>query len=434
MLLTYLFLLLTLSIFSWLIFSIVKVLLLHKQKIQNNNNYLATLAITLISIPFVLNLSSLDIFSISLINEFSNLNLPLPADNSRIYFYLIYNFSIILIIFIYYRSQTNSKELIKEKSIPYVISYPLNEIISSPFFYERIQELFELKYEKQNLKLVYDEKEQILVGEYSDAIHRYRYIIYCNYLINNVSKSNQNDVLARLKELQKQKSSSDSFKYEAKYFYLIQNGTFENNDNDNDEIKCYNEDSFINVIVDFSTYLRKNIRLFEEQLSDIGGVSFKESFILPKFNNGNSHLEHYLDTWLNEKSYRHISLLADYGMGKTTFSKYYTNYLSKRILDGESFSRYPVFISLTNTSPMSNDGIETKIQSFVSKELGINYSLFEKLVHLGKIVFILDGFDEMGFIGTEKTRFEQFNSIWQLATRDNKILISGRPSYLPTDF
>jgi hypothetical protein len=121
-------------------------------------------------------------------------------------------------------------------------------------------------------------------------------------------------------------------------------------------------------------------------------------------------------------------------MGKTTFLKYYTNYLSKKILTGESFSRYPVFISLTNTSPMSNDGIQTKIQSFVSKELGVNYALFERLVHLGKIVFILDGFDEMGFIGTEKTRFEQFNSIWQLATKDNKILISGRPSYLPTEF
>ena len=121
-------------------------------------------------------------------------------------------------------------------------------------------------------------------------------------------------------------------------------------------------------------------------------------------------------------------------MGKTSFLKYYTKTLSEKILNGNQNIRYPVFISLTNTSPMSNDGIETKIESFVANELGVNYALFQKLVHLGKIVFILDGFDEMGFIGTETTRFEQFNAIWKLATNNNKILISGRPSYLPTDF
>lgn len=430
--LTYFFILLVLILLSFFGFSILKLYLNYKKEVQNKSHYPISLAITLLLIPLITGISSIDIYPILLANKFFNLNLPLPDNSSKIIFYLLYISAVIVIIFIYYKFQ-NNKEFKKEKILHSTIKYPSTEIISSPFLHERIKELFELKYEKQDLKLLYDEQEQILIGEYSDAIHKYRYLIYCNSSSEFVSKNKQNEILDRLKDIQQNKSNLDNKNiYEAKYFYFILNGIFENNENN--ELKCFDENSFLNIVIDFSSYLKKNVQLFDEQLSDIGRILFKESFIPPKFNRGQKNLEVYLDNWLSEKSYKHISLLADYGMGKTTFLKYYTSYLSKKILAGENFSRYPVFISLTNTSPMSNDGIQTKIQSFVSNELGVNYSLFEKLIHLGKIVFILDGFDEMGFIGTEKTRFEQFNSIWQLATKDNKILISGRPSYLPTEF
>lgn len=432
MIISYIFILVVLIVLSILIFSIIKLYFNYKKEVQNKGHYPISLGITLLSIPVLTGFLSLDSYPIVLINKFFNLDLPLPDNNSKMIFYSIYVLAVIFIIYIYYKFQ-NNKEYIKEKSVHNEITYPSTEITFSPFFHERIKELFELKYEKQNLKLFYDEKEQVLIGEYSDAIHKYRYLIYCNIISEYISKKEQDEILKKLQNIQKNKKDLDNNSYEAKYFYFIPKGDFEEYKNNN-ELKCYDENSFLNIVIDFSSYLKKNIKLFEEQLSDIGGVSFKESFISPKFNKAQKNLEIYLDKWLIEKSYKHISLLADYGMGKTTFLKYYTSYLSKNILNGEQFYRYPVFISLTNTSPMSNDGIQTKIQSFVSKELGVNYALFERLVHLGKIVFILDGFDEMGFIGTEKTRFEQFNSIWQLATKDNKILISGRPSYLPTEF
>lgn len=432
MIISYIFILIVLIVLSILIFSIIKLYFNYKKEVQNKGHYPISLGITLLSVPVISGIFSVDIYPILLANKFFNLNLPLPDNNSKMIFYSIYVLAVIFIIYIYYKFQ-NNKEYIKEKSVHNEITYPSTEITFSPFFHERIKELFELKYEKQNLKLFYDEKEQVLIGEYSDAIHKYRYLIYCNIISEYISKEEQDEILKKLQNIQKNKNNLDDNSYEAKYFYFIPKGDFEEYKNNN-ELKCYDENGFLNIVIDFSSYLKKNIKFFEEQLSDIGGVSFKESFISPKFNKGQKNLEIYLDKWLIEKSYKHISLLADYGMGKTTFLKYYTSYLSKNILNGKQFYRYPVFISLTNTSPMSNDGIQTKIQSFVSKELGVNYALFERLVHLGKIVFILDGFDEMGFIGTEKTRFEQFNSIWQLATKDNKILISGRPSYLPTEF
>ncbi len=434
MLLTYIFIILLFIIVSVVLYKVLKLYFNYREKGQAHKHYPIILGITLLSIPIISNMFSIPSYLIKFFNHYTFVNLPMPQDDWKsIVFYALYIFSVIVLSYIYYKLYPNKKENFKDKNNSFNINYPDNEnIIISPLLYERIKELFELKYEKQNLKLFYDEKEKLLVGHYSDAIHSYRYFIYCNQNLNDVSASMQDEVFERLTLLSKDLDEQDMTYYESKYFFFIENGTFEKSTNKH--FKCYTEDEFLNVVVDFNSYLRKNIERFDSQLTDIGGISLHDSFIEPSFNGGKQDLKFYFDDWLKEKSLRHISLLSHYGMGKTSFLKYYTKYLSQKILEGEAFTRYPVFISLTNTSPMSNDGIETKIKGFVSEELAVNYALFEHLVHLGKIVFILDGFDEMGFIGTAKTRFDQFNSIWKLATKDNKILISGRKSYLPTDF
>ena len=428
---TYLFILALFVLLSYTLYKIAKLYFNFKSKGQESKHYPITLGITLLSVPLTSKAFAIPSYLIKVFNQYTSLNLPMPKDDWKdMVFYGLYVFAVIALSYIY-KLQPRDEERFRDEGGSQKISYPDNTKVEvSPHLHKRVQELFELKYEK--LKLTYDEKEKLLVGHYSDAIHSYRYFIYCDGTSKDISKVYQDEVLERLKKLSDDFVADDNTFYEPKYLFFIEEGTFE--ENDNKYLKCYTEDAFLNVIIDFSSYLQKNIDRFNTQSIDIGGVSLKESFIEPSFNKGATNLKLYFDEWLEEKSLRHISLLADYGMGKTSFLKYYTKYLSEKILEGESFTRYPIFISLTNTSPMSNDGIETKIESFVSKELGVNYALFERLVHLGKIVFILDGFDEMGFIGTAKTRFEQFNSIWQLATTNNKILISGRPSYLPTDF
>jgi len=431
-LLTYIFILLIFALLSYTLYKIAMLYFNFKSKGQESKHYPLTLAITLLSIPLISKAFSIPSYIIKVFNKYTSLDLPMPTDDWKsMVFYALYIFAVIALSYIYYKLPPIDEERFRDEGASQKINYPdETKVVVSPHLHKRIQELFELRYEK--LKLSYDEKEQVLVGQYSDAIHSYRYFIYCDSKVKEVSKTKQDEVFERLKELSHDFLAEDKEFYEHKYLFFIEDGTFEKNDNKH--LKRYTEDVFLNVIIDFSSYLQKNIDRFDTQATDIGGVSLKESFIEPRFNKGESNLKAYFDEWLSEKSLRHISLLADYGMGKTSFLKYYSKYLSQKILDGEAFTRYPIFISLTNTSPMSNDGIETKIKGFVSEELGVNYALFERLVHLGKIVFILDGFDEMGFIGTAKTRFEQFNSIWQLATKNNKILISGRPSYLPTDF
>lgn len=432
LLFTYLFLLILFGIFSFTSYKIIVFFLKTRKKIQNKEHYPIVLAMTLISIPMAVKYFSFDTFLVSIVNKFEFVTLPLPKNDAyTVFFYFVYILAMLGLSYIFYKFKNNKVEEI----IPYVphkeIEFPTDEIIISPIFYERIKKLFELKYIINSLILKYDSKENILLGEYAEAIHGYRFIIYCDNKSVEVSKREQDDIFMKLEEINEKYSTEKTKFYEVKYLYFIEKGNFEEN---HSKLQCYTEDSYINTMIDFTNYLRKQMELFGDTKADIGGHTLEDSFILPFYNEGQEDLAQYLDNWIEEDSYKHITILADYGMGKTTFLKYYAKYLSNKILNGEDFVRYPIFISLTNTSPMSNDGIGTKIESFVSKELGVNYALFEQLVHLGKIVFILDGFDEMGFIGTEQTRFKQFSSIWKLATKNNKILISGRPSYLPTDF
>jgi len=42
---------------------------------------------------------------------------------------------------------------------------------------------------------------------------------------------------------------------------------------------------------------------------------------------------------------------------------------------------------------------------------------------------MLDGFDEMGYVGNKEYRLKHFESLWQLAKPGSKIIIAGRPSY-----
>ncbi len=429
---TYLFLVLIFGMLGFLLYKLTVIFLNYRKDVQNKEHYPIVLAMTLISIPMVVKYFSLDTFLISIINKSDYITLPTPKNDIYSFiFYFVYIFGMLGLSYIFYRLKSTDTHIPLQKSSSHEIQFPADEIIISPFLHERLKELFELKYEKQDLRLQYDEKENILIGEYSEAIHGYRFIIYCDTESKEVSGMLQSDILMRLEHINQEYTTENTRFYEVKYFFFIKKGHFEKHQS---KLQCYDEDSYLNSMIDFKSYLKKRIELFDETLSDIGGQTLSKSFIQPNYNQGRSDLSKYLDTWLEEDTYKHITLLADYGMGKTTFLKYYTKYLAEKILEGKQFTRYPIFISLTNTSPYSNDGIETAVESFVARELGVNYALFERLVHLGKIVFILDGFDEMGFIGTEQIRFEQFNSIWKLATKNNKILISGRPSYLPTDF
>ena len=333
-------------------------------------------------------------------------------------------------------NKSSRKQILENFKLQYEFASPPKVSAESPFFHKRIKELFELKF--RYAEFIYDGEFKTLFGSYGDGLHNYTLLVYCQETITKYLKitlKRQQQIFDLLRE-QVSANLPLSMKGKGstiKCFYIIERGHFQSK---LPGLICKNEDDVVNELVNFKPYLNSIIFKYANESLPFSTsnkrYTLSDTFVSPTYNKHNENLEEYLDIWLNNKNNMHIAVLGDYGMGKTSFLKYYAQKLAKQIIEGGKVIRYPVFISLTNTSPM-HEGIRTRCESFVSMNLGVNYDSFKKLINKGKIVFLLDGFDEMGFIGSKRQRHDQFDAIWQLATKNNKLIISGRPSYFPSE-
>jgi predicted NACHT family NTPase len=131
----------------------------------------------------------------------------------------------------------------------------------------------------------------------------------------------------------------------------------------------------------------------------------------------NESLEEYLNQWLNtDKSPRQMAILGGYGTGKSSFLLHYAAKLAESYVPGKS--RIPVLISLTNVSPMHDGGLKDRL-SKTANDMGITYASLLYLIEKQQVCLLLDGFDEMGYVGSREHRLQHFESIWQLATTGN---------------
>lgn len=130
-------------------------------------------------------------------------------------------------------------------------------------------------------------------------------------------------------------------------------------------------------------------------------------------------------------------------MGKSSYvlhlaaklARKYLSYIedNARYLGGEGDNlRVPILIKLAGTSPRNE-----KIQGLLGRFLAI-YPLrcasdaLNLLAKKGKLLFLVDGFDEMDLVGDASMRAAHWNELCKLATKNNKIIFIGRPGYFAT--
>lgn len=369
---------------------------------------------------------------------------PKQGDTYSLILYLIFCLAISYLLFLHYQS-FRQKQLAEEARRNAMRFSPEKHIDPPPtvpqeskVFHQRIKETFELKF--TNLSLMHDRPTSTLFGTFQYGFHTRTIFVCCDAGVENrtISKEDvlgwQLHIRSKINDLSIDQSREDAIDY----YYIVEKGDFSAQA---PGVLTFSEAVFSNNLVNFNEYLKDLIYKFKHNRLPFSNVdpdkidnTLANTFIQPTFNNGRKNLKTFLDEWLAESSHRHIALLGDYGTGKTSLLKFYAQYLAQRILDGDRDQRIPIFVSLTGTSPMHR-GIEAAIAEFlVNSRIESSLDLFNKLRFQGKLLFILDGFDEMGFIGTHEQRFAQLNAIWQLATTGNKIIISGRPSYFPSEF
>lgn len=202
-------------------------------------------------------------------------------------------------------------------------------------------------------------------------------------------------------------------------------------------IQYLSKDKMLDSLVDFEDYfLYLNEQYYENEISDGDEYRLQDIYVESdcdeislkneKESAGGksiSNVENYLYNWASNKhSDKQIVLLGEYGQGKSALSlKFAINLI-------ESHSkRIPIIIELRGKSPRNQTLVDI-IASWAAR-FSLNVKAIQKLLQEGRLVIILEGFDELDLVGDKLRRLEHFKRLWEFARyKKSKVMITGRPN------
>lgn len=130
-------------------------------------------------------------------------------------------------------------------------------------------------------------------------------------------------------------------------------------------------------------------------------------------------LDNYVEEWLIERKYPVLAILGDFGTGKTTYVTNLVKRLSSQYINNKN-SYLPILVRLKDFTKLKTveDIKDANVTNGLCKED------FDKKLENGKILFVFDGFDEL-----PKDTKGNFNEIYSLTSKKNKVLITSRTHY-----
>jgi uncharacterized protein YjbI with pentapeptide repeats len=216
---------------------------------------------------------------------------------------------------------------------------------------------------------------------------------------------------------------------------------------ENRDLFCYTFDELLDEHADFSGYLdwleaevkRRGIdRMYvplactKEEFDSVTKERIGES----RYNERNGWMDGYIDRWLDDPSKEHISILGEFGTGKTWFALHYAWTAAQRYCEakerGIERPRLPLFIPLRDYAKAVS--VESLFSEFFFRKHEIplpGYSAFEQLNRMGKLLLIFDGFDEMA---ARVDRQKMINNFWELArvvVPGSKAILTCRTEHFP---
>lgn len=195
-------------------------------------------------------------------------------------------------------------------------------------------------------------------------------------------------------------------------------------------------DQLIDGLIDFTSYLRNYVRDYQERriFRLFVDPAFSVDLSTPILQHEESLVSYLLKWPTTAGEHRGIILLGEYGVGKTAAAENFCYRLAKRIIEGHPNLPVPILIHLKNFTHALHD-LRYLITSHLVNELNTDgrYAAFIRLLRRGKIILLLDGFDEMAMAVDETTRDHNFILLQTLCTGDARVVITGRPEYFPSD-
>ena len=216
---------------------------------------------------------------------------------------------------------------------------------------------------------------------------------------------------------------------------------------ENSKLSCYTFDELLAQDADFSGYLewlereikRRQIdtkyvplACTKEEIDSVTGRQIAVS----RYEEEDGWIDGYIDRWLSDPAKEHISVLGEFGTGKTWFAFHYAWVALQRYKDalsrGVELPRLPLVIPLRDYAKAVS--VESLFSEFFFRKHEIplpGYSAFEQLNRMGKLLLIFDGFDEMA---ARVDRQEMINNFWELAkvvVPGAKVILTCRSEHFP---
>ncbi|MBI3802031.1 MAG: DUF4062 domain-containing protein, partial [Deltaproteobacteria bacterium] len=215
------------------------------------------------------------------------------------------------------------------------------------------------------------------------------------------------------------------------------------------KLACYTFEELIDLGVDFTGYFnwlegevedrgidKKYIPLactkteFDPATNQRIGVSV--------FGEDTGWIDTYIDQWLDDPSKEHISILGQFGTGKTWFALHYAWVALQRYRaaqrKGVKRPRLPIYIALRDHAKAID--VQNLFSEFFFSKQRIeirNYSVFEELNRMGRFLLIFDGFDEMADRVDRDKVIEHFWKLAKVVAPRSKVILTSRTEHFPND-
>jgi predicted NACHT family NTPase len=202
---------------------------------------------------------------------------------------------------------------------------------------------------------------------------------------------------------------------------------------------CYTFDELLDENADFSGYLNWLETEIQRRKIDTRYIPLactkeevdarsRQTLGRSRYDERNGWIDGYVDRWLADPSREHLSILGEFGTGKTWFALPYAWTALQRYRDakrrGIERPRLPLVIPLRDYAKAVS--AESLFSEFFFRKYEIplpSYSAFEQLNRMGKLLLIFDGFDEMA---ARVDRQQMINNFWELA----KVVVPGSKAIL----
>ena len=146
-----------------------------------------------------------------------------------------------------------------------------------------------------------------------------------------------------------------------------------------------------------------------------------------------SSIDDYVDTWLDVSGQNHLSILGDFGTGKTWFCRHYAYQLAVRYLADPERNRIPVLVPLRQyaQSPRLEEMVVDILEETYGVQLEGSYDAFLHLNRYGRSLLLLDGFDEMKQMVDYDVMVRNFEELSRVVEPSTpcKVVLTSRTAY-----